>query len=178
MAYKEIDAPELPPIDFENNAPAELGPCSREVRLASNWIIAIDSWDFCDPRPLDLMIRKHPIPNELRGIIADIIAGSRKPNKKAAAKLKCPAAHRLLVAGLYRMFKHDVIDATLQRKTIHDYHQTAEARGIEVIELRNQYLEDAREFKSEWASSMGIGTEALDNLYDVLEQKIKNYPNI
>lgn len=180
MENKELkkSIPKLPPIDFENNEPATLGPCSREVYLASNWIIAIDSWDFCDPEPLALMLRKHPIPNELRSIIADIVSGTRKPNKRAAAKLKFPAAHRLLMAGLYRTIKHDVCDATIQRRTLHDYHETADARGIEVIELRNQYLEAAKKFKSKWASNMGIGIEALDNLCDALDRKIKNYPNI
>lgn len=172
------DIPDLPPVDFENNEPAGLGPCSREVHLASNWIVSIDAWDFCDPKPLELMLKKHPIPEELRFIIADMVTGKRKPNKKAAAKLKFPAAHRMVVAGIYRELKANVCDATLKRTKLHDYHQTAEKMGIEVIELKQSYLESARKFKSEWANNMGISTEALDNICDALSDKIKNFPNI
>lgn len=170
--------PKLPPIDFEGNEPAELGPCSREVYLASNWIIAIDSWDYCDPEPLNLMIQKHPLPEELRPVIADIITGKRKQNRKAAAKLKCPAAHRLLSAGMYRMLKHNVINATLQRKTLHDYHDKADEMGVEVIELRKIYQSKSKEFQEEWATGMRMGVEAFQDLVLYLDDKIKNYPNI
>ena len=169
---------ELPPIDVENNQPAELGPCSRSVYLASNWIVSIDAWDLDDPELLGIMLKNHPVPVELRPVISDIVLGIRKPNKRAAAKLKCPAGHRLILAGIYRMLKHDVTDSTLKRKTLHDYHSTAAEKGIEVIDLKKQYLEAARNLKSEWASEMGLGTEALDNLCAALESKIKNYPNI
>ncbi|APR65684.1 hypothetical protein CN03_01370 [Thalassolituus oleivorans] len=170
--------PTLPPIDFEGNQPAELGPCSRAAYLASNWIIAVDSWDYCDPKPLGLMIQKHAVPEELRHVISDIIVGKRKQNKKAAAKLKSPAAHRLLSAGIYRGLKHDVIDATLQRKTLHDYHDKADDMGIEVIELRKIYLSESKKFQEKWATNMGMGVEAFQDLVSYLDDKIKNYPNI
>lgn len=172
------DIPDLPPLDFENNEPARLGPCSREVHLASNWIVSIDAWDFFDPKPLELMLKKHPIPEELRFIIADMVTGKRTPNKKAAAKLKFPAAHRMVVAGIYRDLKADVIDATLKRKTLDDYHQRAADEGKEVIELQQKYLKAARKFKLNVADNMGISTEALDNICDALSEKIKNFPNI
>lgn len=170
--------PQLLQIDFEGNAPAELGPCSREAYLASNWIIAIDSWDYCDPEPLNLMIQKHPIPEELRPVIANIITGKRKQNRKAAAKLKCPAAQRLLNAGIYRMLKHDVINATLQRKTLYDYRDKADEMGIEVIELRKIYQSESKKRQEKWATNMGMGVEAFQDLVLYLDDKIKNYPNI
>lgn len=167
-----------PPIDFDGNKPAALGKCSYEAYLASNWIIAIDAWDYCDSTILAEMLQRHPIPFELQPVIADIVTGKRKQNKKAAARLKIPAGHRLIIAGIYASLKGDVIDATLKRKTHHDYHDTAEQRGIEVSDYRRELQESGQQFKNEWAENAGISTETLENLYDDLREKIKNYPNI
>lgn len=167
-----------PPIDFEGNKPVALGSCSREAYLASNWIIAIDAWDYCDSTILAEMLHRHAIPFELQPVIADIITGKRKQNKKAAAKLKMPAGHRLIVAGLYADLKESVIDATLKRKTLHDYHDTADKRGIEVADYRRELQKGAQQFKNEWAKNCGVSTETLENLYEELKAKIKNYPNI
>lgn len=166
------------PIDFEGNAPAALGDCSPEAYKASNWIIAIDAWDYCDPSLLNEMLNRHPIPFELQPVIADIITGQRKQNKKAAAKLKIPAGHRLIYAGLYADLKSNIIDATLQRKTLFDYHDTADNKGIEVKALQKIYREGAKEFESEWANIAGISIETLKSIRLDLSRKIKNYPNI
>ena len=168
-----------PPLDLEGNEPMELGiDCPREVYLNSNWIAAVDAWDYCDGSLLEEMLRRHPIPFELQPVIADIVSGQRPQNKKAAAKLKIPAGHRMCVAGLYATLKASVIDATLQRKTLHDYHKMADSMGIEVIDYKRQLESSAREFKKEVAELAGISTETLDNLLDELKLKINNYPQI
>lgn len=167
-----------PPIDLEGNKPAAIGSCPREVYLASNWIIAIDAWDYCDDSLLYEMLRRHPLPFELQPVIADIISGKRLQQRKAAAKQKIPAAHRMVVAGIYADLKESVVDATLQRKTLHDYHDTADERGIELAEMRRKLQESAKAFKLGIANDAGISKETLENLYDALREKIKNYPNI
>ncbi len=175
-----------PPIDFEGNKPASLGHCSREAYLASNWIIAIDAWDYCDASILAEMLQRHPIPFELQPVIAAIVTGKRKQNKKAAAKLKIPAGHRLIAAGLYATLKESIIDSLLGRKNIvemngriwGDYHTMADEKGIEIIEMRRQIQESGREVKAELADAAGISTETLESLYEDLREKLKNYPNI
>lgn len=167
-----------PPIDFEGNKPAGIGECSPEVRAASNWIIAIDAWDYCDPSLLGEMLSRHPIPIELRPVIASIITGERKQNKRAAAKLKTPAGHRLIWAGIYAELKEGVIDATLARKTMHDYHDKADKMGIEPVELQSILRDRARKFDVEVAELAGVSVETLKNTYLELRNKIKNYPNI
>lgn len=175
-----------PPIDFEGNKPASLGHCSREAYLASNWIIAIDAWDYCDASILAEMLQRHPIPFELQPVIADIVTGKRKQNRKAAAKLKIPAGHRLIAAGLYATLKEDIIDNLLDRsdpveingRIWGDYHYMAEERKIEVIEMRRQIQESGRELKAEVADAAGISIDTLENLYEDLREKLKNYPNI
>lgn len=167
-----------PPIDLEGNQPAAIGPCSREAHLASNWIVAIDAWDYCDHSLLTEMLNRHPIPFELQPVIADIVSGKRKQNKKAAAKLKIPAGHRMIIAGLYYDLKTLVFDATLKRETLHDYHEKAEKLGIEVVELQRSLQNAARNFKQKWADSAGISIDALENMVDSIREKIKNYPHI
>lgn len=167
-----------PPIDFKSNKPASIGECSPEVSAASNWIIAIDAWDYCDPTLLGEMLSRHPIPPELRPVIASIITGERKQNKRAEAKLKTPAGHRLIWAGIYAELKEGVIDATLARRTIPDYHETADKMGIEVIDLQKRYRERAKEFDSKMAELAGVSVETLKSTYLELRNKIKNYPNI
>ena len=171
-----------PPIDYEGNKPVYLGShMGRAAYLNSNWIIAIDAWDYCDPTILNKMLRRHPIPFELQPVIADIVSGVRKPNKKAAAKLKIPAGHRMIFVGLYLVLKDSVIDGALKREIkgeFGDYHLEAERRGIEVLELLRDYQEGAREFKKEWADTAGISVEALDNMVDSIKDKIKKYPHI
>lgn len=58
------------------------------------WFCAVWAFDYDDPEPLSKLIRTQPIPDELRNLIADIVLGQRKPNKKAAVKTKIPAAKR------------------------------------------------------------------------------------
>lgn len=167
-----------PPVDIEGNKPAPMGDCSHAVKLASNWIVAIDAWDYCDPSILQAMLRRHPVPFELQPVLADIISGERPQNKKGADKLKIPAGHRMIVAGIYAELKEGVIDATLARKSIPDYHATADNLGIEVADYRRKIQTKARKFKKDVADSAGIGTQTLENLYSDLREKIKNYPNI
>lgn len=167
-----------PPIDFKGNNPAALGSCSAAAHSASNWIVAIDAWDYCDPSILAEMLQRHPIPFELQPIIADIVTGKRKQKKKAATKLKIPAGHRLIAAGIYATLKQDVIDATLQRKTSHDYHDIADEKGIEVSDYRRDLQAVGQKFKNEWSENAGVSTETLENLYEELRRKLKKYPNI
>ena len=65
-----------------------------------NWIAAIDAFDFNDPEPLEqLRAGNEPVPPELQHVIDAIDSGERKPNKKAAAKLKIPTAERMKILG-------------------------------------------------------------------------------
>lgn len=81
------------------------------------WVVALDSWDYCDPEPLsELLLKKQTIPAEFLQPLADIIFGKRKPNKRAASKLKIPARDRMkiagsisLVLGLVNVLKFDAI---------------------------------------------------------------------
>lgn len=172
-----------PPIDFERNLPLfvdllEVGEDDAPAYRASNWIMAIDAWDYCDASLLTEMLKRHPIPFELQPVMADIASGERKQNRKAAARLKVPAGHRMYFAAWYAKYKRNTIDAMLCRRSINDYHDLAELEGKEVADMRAELLKLAQQFKKEIAEEAGISTETLENLYEELRKKIKNYPNI
>ena len=164
-------------VNLENNRPIMLGECTPEVRAASNWIAAIDAWDYCDPSLLGEMLRRHALPIELQPIIAGIVTGERKQNTKA--RLNIPAQHRLSVIGMYASARKEFVDVMLDRKGRRgDYHDTADRLGVEVDDLRKEYLKHAREFKQGWADMIEVSTEVLDARYRERKQIIKKYPNI
>jgi hypothetical protein len=166
-----------PPIDLEGNNPAAIGPASRAAYLASNWIIAIYAWDYCDASLLSEMLKRHPIPFELQPVIADIVSGGRCQKTKGVANQKIPAGHRMVLAGLYLMLKNDVVDAALKTPSV--YQAAADERKIDDYGVMRRELQGiAADFKKGWAQDMGITVDTLDNMCDVLRLKIKNYPKI
>jgi hypothetical protein len=63
------------------------------------WVGAIVAFDYGDPEPLGAMIASEAIPDEIRQVIASIVVGSRKPNRRAAAKSKISAAERIQIGA-------------------------------------------------------------------------------
>ncbi|MBQ0834451.1 hypothetical protein [Marinobacter sp.] len=171
------------PVDVKGNTPLfvdllEVSEANAAAYQAGNWIAAVDAWDYCDGTLLEEMLRRHPIPFELQPVIANIVSGKRTQKRKAAARLKVPAAHRMYFAAWYAHYKRNTIDAGLMRRLIPDYHEIADRDGKEVAEMREELLQAAREFKSEIADHAQISVETLENLYETLMKKIKNYPEI
>lgn len=154
------------------------------------WIIAFDAFDFGDSGPLEEALRsEQPIPDELRPALADIISGRRKPNLKAAAKLKIPAAERMKAAGalstvlgLIDSFKHDdYIDTSCySEKRIEGrlYDMTAEKKGFEPGKFIEYLNSAADESISETMDMFGVSRETVENLLRDLRKKIRDYPNI
>lgn len=63
------------------------------------WVVAIDAFDFDDREPLDKLLKSETVPEELFPVTAAIMRGDRTPNRKAAVKLKIPAAERMPIAA-------------------------------------------------------------------------------
>ncbi len=165
-------------INTKTNIPLSLGVnCSKEAYLNSNWIAAIDSWDFNDAKPLEEMLTNHPIPFELQPILVDIISGKRKQNIKSSVKQKVPAAHRIVVAGIYKSFRQ-ISETVISKQVGFDYHNLADDIGIEPIELLNQYRDCQREYDIQFAKSLGISLVTLRGLVKNLNKKLNNYPKI
>ncbi|WP_417500579.1 hypothetical protein [Marinobacter sp.] len=169
-----------PPIDTKGNKPVDFGiDMPREVYLNSNWIAAVDAWDYCDGTLLAELISNHPIPIELRPVIADIVSGIRKQKPKAAAKLKIPAAHRMVFAGIYSEIRSGVLEDLKDRKTIHpSFEDLAYERKLDDGELRRHIEIRMKKYDKEIAGLAGISVPALRGLFNHFKRKINNYPKI
>lgn len=165
-------------IDTKNNPAVAMGEYSFSP-ISNNfcWVAAIDAWDYCNPTPLSEMILNHPIPVELRHVLASIASGERKQNKRGAAKLKIDADQRMLIAASFLSLLV-IPKAVLSGRTHIKYSDVADREGVEPIELRRKYDAYVRKMYSKIAASAGISVESLENLVRDLREKANRYPNI
>ena len=120
---------------FNWTGPEERYHIHKRMLELWDWVAAIDAFDFNDPEPLNTLRALQSDPPELRPVLASIDAGDRKPNRKAAAKLKIPAGERMKVAapisgvlGIIESFKtQDMMDGWGDAR-----------RAIEIIADRRQ----------------------------------------
>lgn len=160
-----------------------------------HWIVAIDAFDYCDPAPLAKLLRgDEEIPPELRPALADIVSGARKPNKKAAVKLKVPAAERLMIAAHISVvlgiideakhghsYEHDSSEHG-SSNDLSDLRKSVEIRadrlGVEVIdEVRrtDAFREKAYALATK---HFGISRETVENMLRDLRKKFREFPDI
>jgi hypothetical protein len=142
------------------------------------WIIALDSWDYCDPIPLSELILQKEIPLEFKQAISDIVSSKRKPNKKAAAKLKIPASERMKIAGCISL-TFGLIDA-LKFDAL--YPEGKGAVGIGAMQMREP-IDVLRELEGEQRQEIGrvaielrVSCETVENILRELRRKIESWP--
>jgi hypothetical protein len=147
------------------------------------WVVALDAFDFNDRQPLEELMASEPVPEELRPAIAKIISGERKPNLKAAEKLKIPASERMKIAGsisvclmLIDTFKYRAIDERYIEKT--GVRMYGERFGKEPIEVTRELEQKARSIIENSARELEVSTETIENLLRALRAKMGAYPNV
>ena len=149
------------------------------------WVAAVDAYDFADPDPLATLLRgPEPIPPEVQPVLADIVAGTRRPNRKAAAKLKIPASERMKVAGSVSVIV-GLVDA-LKRSDMYDADggpvqgpsAAAERNGVETIDEIRELEGVARKQVASAAREFGVSSETIENLLRDLRQKIEKFPTL
>lgn len=141
------------------------------------WVSALDAWDYCDSRPLSVLVKKEPIPDELRGALSDIIAGRRKANKKGAAKLKIPAAERMKIAGTLSVVM-GLADVFTMKGVEPSLDENADRQGVEPIEIIKQLNEEKRRIVQDTASDYDVSVETIENLLRDLREKINKWPSV
>ena len=157
----------IPNIGF--NAPARFSELW-------DWIAALDAWDYCDPEPLEKMIHREPIPEELRKAICDIISGRRQQKRKAAAKSKVPAAKRMHLAHLFSVV------SGMRERIVSDpemLDRFAEREGTEPREFIQIFDKTAKFVRRHMAETeYGISDETVENLVRDVRQKIRDWPDV
>lgn len=141
------------------------------------WVTALDQWDHGETAPLAELVRNEPIPDELRPILAGIVAGDRKPNHRAAAKLKIQAGERLNVAYA-TLINLGIINALQQKGTSPSLEENADSHRMEVSDLMRELEREGRQLIADNAIELGISEETLKKAIQELRKKIKDYPNI
>lgn len=165
-------------IDTKNNRKVNLGNYGTpDVCRNFYWIASIDAWDYCDSKPLAEMVVNHAVPVELRHVLASIVSGERKQNKRGAAKLKIDADQRMLVAASFLSLLQ-IPEGVLGKRTQPSYFEIADEKGIEYIDLHRKYERYVKTMYSRIACAAGVSVETLENLLRELKEKINKYPNI
>lgn len=165
-------------IDTKNNREVYLGNWGTPDFCRNfQWVASIDAWDYCDSRPLAEMVENHAVPVELRHVLASIVSGNRKQNKRGAAKLKIDADQRMLIAASFLSLLQ-IPEAVLGKRTRPSYFEVADKEGVEYIDLHRKYERYVKTMYSRIAGAAGISVETLENLLRELKEKIKKYPNI
>lgn len=149
-------------------------------RAAWEWVVALDAYDYGDRRPLADLIGRDEIPADLRKIIACIIAGDRKPNLKAAAKLKVPAAERMRIAGSLSVVLDlgDRLRVGRDPEGLRHLDRGADRFGQEAIDAVRWIENESRQAVDDTATQLGVSVETIENLLRELRKKIEKYPNI
>jgi len=138
------------------------------------WICAIDAYDYNDTAPLSKLIREsEQIPEMFRVVIAGIVQGERRPNKKAATKLKLPASERMKIAGSLSLVL-GLIDAFKYQ----DLGGLADRQAKEPIDVMRELEADAREIMIKAANDLNVSVETIENVLRDLRKKIEDWPNV
>lgn len=173
--------------------PVNLGEGDYDTRFdeAFEWVAAIDAYDHNCKEPLTKLLETCEVPSELLPIIEKINAGERKPNLKAASKLKIAAKERMQIAayistilGLIDGFKYgrdfylglDEFGNELPRGKIID--QAADRRGAEPIQVIRSLDDKKKRVLKLSARKLGVSEETIENLLRDLRDKMKKYPNV
>lgn len=143
------------------------------------WVVAFDSWDYCDPEPLsELLLKKQIIPPEFLQPLADIISGKRKPNNKAASKLKIPPRERMKIAGSISLLL-GLVNA-LKFDAIYPEGKGAVGAGAQQGREPNEILRELESKHKRTIDSvckdLKVHPETIENLLRDLRRKIDNWP--
>ncbi len=145
------------------------------------WIAALDAFDYCDPRPLATLLRDRPVvPGEVKLALADIVEGRRKPNKRAAAKLKLEAAERMKIArelaisvgqlGMVAKGRFLFVDEQGESRKATDV--IGDLGRCETIDAKRAIERLSREVVAQESARRGISAETAENLLRDLRAKL------
>jgi hypothetical protein len=150
----------------------------RRLREVWDWVVAIDAFDHGAPGQLEDLVRGNAeIPDELRPALADIIAGRRRPNRKAAGKLKVPAEERLKIAAAVSAV-HGLIDALKANQLDADIEWAAERRRVEPAAVLREIETHRKAYMAGVASDLGVSVETIENLLRDLRKKVASWPRV
>lgn len=147
------------------------------------WFSALWAWDYNDPRPMADLIRRcgGNVPEDFLPAVADIIAGSRKPNKKAAVKLAIPASELGKLAGSLMVIR-DLTNAiktkvVFKNPELRGVHAVAEEKGRRPIDVTRDLEMRWRDTKQKAEAQFGVDVRTIEKLIREADSRIARWPN-
>jgi predicted DNA-binding protein (UPF0251 family) len=138
------------------------------------WSGAMVAFDYCDPKPLSDLVASEPVPDKLRPVIAAIISGERKPDKRKAAHSKVDAAERFRIGAVLAAVLDTIDDMNHPAIT----GSAADRMGIEprqAIDRLNMYREKAYQVAEE---NLGVSRETAKKLARDYRKKVQDWPDV
>ncbi len=159
---------------------------SNRFFSAFAWIVALDCFDFGDPEPLTELLAdtNTDVPPDIRLPLSHIISGARKPDLKAAAKMKIPGGKRLqlaqIIAAGLQMIEYlkrgQVPNQNGQLIKLND--AFADAQRIEPINHIRKQENASNNVIQRMASDWNVSDGTIRNLVRDLRFFYSNFPDI
>ena len=138
-----------------------------------DWIVCLDAWDSGEPDYLSEYILNEEIPEELKKPISDIISGRRKPNLKGKGKYKIEPLLRWYI-GRIVIYERQAVEQEKARAAFSGEDGEAELREpIKVIRDLEAHMKGVI---SLFASAFKVSEKTIENSYETVTTKIKNWP--
>jgi hypothetical protein len=138
------------------------------------WTAALVSFDYCDPNLLAAMIENEPVPVELRSVISAIIKGARRPNMRAGAKSKVPAAERFQIGATVGAMLETIAD--MKHPAITENY--ANENGVEpkdaIIRL-NRYIDQVYNLATD---RLEVSRETVENIVREWRKNRAKWPDV
>ena len=131
-----------------------------------DWVIALNSWDYREPRHLCRLIETKEIPKKLRKSISLRLAGEIKP--KSTANLKSRPTDRLYIGYQLYFTRH------LKESERAEADMKGDKLGIEPIKIIRACNQDVQNMRAFLAAEWGLSEKAVENAYQAFVKKIKN----
>jgi hypothetical protein len=136
------------------------------------WVCAFCAYDYGDAMEVAKLIREsESIPDEFKCAVADVVSGLRKPNLRAAAKVKIPPSEMMKIAGSISV-PLGLCDAFKYRGV----NEIAERLKKEPIDLVRELENDARKILLDAADELGVHVETIENLLREMRRRVNAWP--
>jgi hypothetical protein len=134
------------------------------------WVAAVVAYDWGDPQPLATLVReRETLPDNVRVVLADIVAGERKPDEKKISQATVKGADRM-AAGRWAW----VLSITREFSN-KNASEKADPR-VEPADFIQALNEKNRRQRKQTADKYGISLDTLDELRREFQRKLESWP--
>ena len=138
------------------------------------WSGAMVAFDYCDPSLLADLVASEPVPEELRPVIAAIVSGERKSNRRAAAQSKVDAAERFHAGAVVSAVLELIDDLNHPEIT----GPAADRMGIEPIDAVKRLTHHREKAYRVAQDTLGVSRETVENLVREYRKKVREWPDV